>query len=116
MLRWSLSGPSHRRSTSLSRRDAQRGCSDAASRAEGFDRSFFLGLRTPLLTLSLEAVHGEADLLRLSDGHLRPPTLSSPPTSSVQQVQIAPHPDDLKMKILELIDDVTKAAASARAS
>ena len=32
-----------------------------------------------------------------------------------QQVQIAPHPDDLKMKILELIDDVTKAAAFARA-
>ncbi|CAE7516367.1 Dnah1, partial [Symbiodinium necroappetens] len=43
-------------------------------------------LPTPLLTLSLEAVHGE--------------------------VQIAPHPDDLKMKILELIDDVTKVTSS----
>ncbi|CAL1158737.1 unnamed protein product [Cladocopium goreaui] len=43
-------------------------------------------LQTPLLTLSLEATHGE--------------------------VGIAPHPEDLKQKILDLIDDVTKVTSS----
>ncbi|CAK9060582.1 unnamed protein product [Durusdinium trenchii] len=43
-------------------------------------------LMTPLLTLSLEATHGE--------------------------VGIAPHPDDLKQKILDLINDVTKVTSA----
>ncbi|CAJ1418817.1 unnamed protein product [Effrenium voratum] len=43
-------------------------------------------LPAPLLTLNLEALSGE--------------------------VQIAPHPDDLKLKILDLIDDVTKVTSA----
>ena len=89
-------------------------------------KRLFLHDRAPLLTLNLEALSGEAQravfcLVNPSLGCAAVCRLGGKrglqgrvPVLCVEyiflaEVQIAPHPDDLKLKILDLIDDVTKA-------
>lgn len=66
-----------------------------------------------MLTLSLEATHGEADESIVEVLKWSVCAQSAQSVTDVEmcrcEVGIAPHPDDLKQKILDLINDVTKA-------